>query len=171
MRALNGFLATLARALPCIACRNGSMLAIDLFSHMSRGTGAAVMPATVVTYGILMDCCYRSRLRNLVLFFFCRILRLELQLTAVTYNHLLKGLCEAKRMEQALGLMLHRTPDLGCAPDSFSLPILLNSFCNNRRSRKALELLQMMAKVGGGCPPDVISYNTDINGLCLRRAR
>ncbi|KAK3145037.1 hypothetical protein QOZ80_4AG0321840 [Eleusine coracana subsp. coracana] len=163
-RSLNNFLAALARAQPSAACSDGPTLAINLVSRMSHGAGPGVMPAPVVTYGILTDCCCRSSRPDLVLSIFGRVLRLGLWLSVFPYNNLLKGLCKAKRTEQALDLLLHRTPDLGCAPDACSLNILLKSFCDNKRSQKALELLQMMA-VGGDCSPNVVAYSTVIHGF------
>ncbi|GJM85026.1 hypothetical protein PR202_ga00754 [Eleusine coracana subsp. coracana] len=117
----------------------------------SQGTG----PPCAGTLSGLPTCCrivYRRSLRSVD-------------------NNLLKGLCKAKRTEQASDLLLHRTPDLGCAPDAYSLSILLKSFCDNKKSQKALELLQMMAGVGGGCSPDVVAYNMVIHGFFIRRSK
>ncbi|KAK3119077.1 hypothetical protein QOZ80_9BG0713290 [Eleusine coracana subsp. coracana] len=164
-RSLNGFLAALARAPPSAAFCDGPTLVINLVSRMSHSAGPGVMAAPVMTYSILMDCCCRSSRPHLVLSIFARILRSGLWLSVITYNRLLKGLCEAKRTEQALDLLLRRTPDLGCAPDACSLAILLKSFCDNKRSQKALQLLQMMDDVGSGCLLDVVVYSTVIHGF------
>ena len=80
-------------------------------------------------------------------------------------TNLLKGLCEAKLTYEALDILLHRMPELGCEPDVFSYYILLNSFYNNGKSGQAYELLRMMAERKAVCSPDVVAYTTVIDGF------
>ncbi|CAL5034852.1 unnamed protein product [Urochloa decumbens] len=165
-RLLNGFLAALAKSMPSSACSDGPALAIALFNRMSQhSAGPRVLPASVHTYGILIDCCCHVRRPDLALAFFGRLLRTGLGINVITFNSLLKGLCDAKRTEEALDVLLCQMPQLGCVSDVISYSVLLKSFCNEKRSQRAVELLRMMAKQGGVCSPDVVAYNTVMDGL------
>jgi pentatricopeptide repeat protein len=95
-RALNGFLAALARAPPTTACPDGPALAVTLLNTMSRAAGPRVLSPTFHTYDILMDCCNRARRPDLAPAFFGRILRTGLGVDVITCSTFLKSLCEAK---------------------------------------------------------------------------
>ncbi|KAK3135075.1 hypothetical protein QOZ80_5BG0414280 [Eleusine coracana subsp. coracana] len=164
VRPLSGFLAALARARPSHACSDGPALAIDLFGRMSRGAGPRVLPPTQYTYTILMDCCRRVRRLDLTLATFGRLFRTGIGADVVTFSSVLRSLCDAKRTEEAMDVLLHRMPKLGCIPNAISYTILLKGFCDDRRSRHALEILRMMAK-GDTCLPNVFTYTTVISGL------
>ncbi|KAF8673131.1 hypothetical protein HU200_048678 [Digitaria exilis] len=181
-RALNDFLAALARAPPSATCNDGPALAVTFFNIMSRDAGKRVMPPSVCTYSILMDCCTRAQLPDLALAFFGQLLRIGLGADEITFNNLLKSLCKAKRTEEALDVVLHRMPELSCVPNVISYNILLKRFCDNRNSGQACELLRRMIEKAAGCSPDVVSYNTQgiqpdlatynsiIDALCKARA-
>ncbi|CAD6253393.1 unnamed protein product [Miscanthus lutarioriparius] len=164
-RALNGFLSALARAPSSAACRDGPALAVALFNRASRADGPQVLSPTVCTYGILMDCCTRAHHPEQTLAFFGQVLKTGLGVNTIMITNLLKGLCEAKRTYEALDILLHRMPELGCVPDVFSYCILLKSLCNNGKSGQAYELLRMMAERKAACSPDVVAYNTVIDGF------
>jgi pentatricopeptide repeat protein len=51
-------------------------------------------------------------------------------------------------------------------PQCLLFNILLKGLCDENNSQEALELLHTMAHNGGSCAPDVVSYNTVIDGLC-----
>ncbi|CAO1939135.1 unnamed protein product [Urochloa humidicola] len=169
-RELNGLLVALARAPPSATCRDGPALAIALFNRISRSTGPRVVPTTVCTYSILMDCCCRARRPDLVLAFFGRILRLGLQLDVFTFNNLLKGLCQAKRTNEALDMLLCLlwTPGLDSAHDVISFSIVINGFFKEGKVEKACNLFHQM--IQRGVPPDVVTYNIVIDALCKARA-
>jgi leucine-rich PPR motif-containing protein len=83
----------------------------------------------------------------------------------VVINQLLNGLCDARRVGEAMDVLLQRMPEFGCTPNVVSYNILLKGFCNEKRAEEALELLRRMASdQGRSCPPDVVSYNT-VKGL------
>jgi pentatricopeptide repeat protein len=87
-----------------------------------------VAPPTVYTYNIIMDCCCRARRPDLGLAFFGRLLRIGLKLSQITANIFLKCLCDAKRTEEAVNmLLLRRMSELGCVPDSYSYNKVLKS--------------------------------------------
>ncbi|KAK1697420.1 hypothetical protein QYE76_014117 [Lolium multiflorum] len=159
-RALNGFLAAVARAPASRACSDGLSLAVALFDRMPL-----VAPPTVWTYSILLDCCCRAGQPDLALAFFGRFLRTGLKADIVIVGTLLKVLCHAKRTDEAADVLLHRMTDLGCVPDVISYTTVIKGFCDDSRSHRALDLLLMMAKQEGGCSPDVVSYTTVIHGF------
>ena len=165
-RALNGFLAALARAPPSAGCGDGPALAVALFNRVSRDSAAPrVLPPTAHTYGILMDCCLRMRRLDLALAFFARLLQTGLGVDAIAFTILLKGLCDSKRLDEALDMLLCRMPELGCVPNVISYSVLLKGFCSEKKIQQAVELLQFMAKEGGVCTPNVASYTTVIDAL------
>jgi len=112
-----------------------------------------------------MDCCTRAHRPELTLAFVGQLLKTGLGVDTIIISNLLKGLCEAKRTDEALDILLHRMPELGCVPDVFSYCILLKSFCNEGKSVQADEMLRMMAGRGAVCSPTVVAYNTVINGF------
>ncbi|KAK1601236.1 hypothetical protein QYE76_016764 [Lolium multiflorum] len=161
-RALTSFLAAVARAQ---ACSDGLSLVVALFNRMPRCDGTPVAPPTVHTYGILLDSCCRARQPDLALAFFGRFLRVGLKANNIIVNTLLKVLCHAKRTDEAVDVLLHRMPHLGCVPDAISYTTVIKGLCDDSRSQHALDLLRMMAKQEAACSPDVVSYNTVIHGL------
>ncbi|GJN37155.1 hypothetical protein PR202_gb26081 [Eleusine coracana subsp. coracana] len=165
-RALNGFLAALARAPPTSACSDGPSLAVAIFNRLSRF--GEVAPPTLCTYNILIDCCSRARRPDLGLSYFGRLLRTGLGVDVITFTGLLKCLRDAQRTEEALDVLLHRMPELGCVPNAISYSLVLKSFCNDRRSERALELLQMMAANGRtDSSRNVFAYTIVINGFFM----
>ncbi|KAG0528424.1 hypothetical protein BDA96_05G010300 [Sorghum bicolor] len=152
------------------ASRRGSSstseLVVSCFNRMIRDCCSKVAP-DVFTYSILVGC-------------FCRMGRLEHGFAAfglilktgwrvndvVVVNRLLKGLCDAKRVGEAMGVLLRRMSELGCTPNVVSYNTLLKGFCDENRAEEALELLHMMADGQvRSCPPNLVSYNTVINGF------
>jgi leucine-rich PPR motif-containing protein len=51
-------------------------------------------------------------------------------------NRLLNGLCDAKRVGEAMDVLLRRMPEFGCTPNVVSYNTLLKGFCNERRAQK-----------------------------------
>jgi pentatricopeptide repeat protein len=85
--------------------------------------------------------------------------------SVISFNYLFKGLCNTKRTDEAMDVLLHKMPKLGCVPHVISYLIRLKGFCDDRRCQRALDLLRMMAEKGGGFSPDVVAYNTVIHGF------
>ena len=94
--------------------------------------------------------------------FFGRLLKTGITKDVVTYSSLFKCLCDMKRTEEALNVLLHKMPD--DLPNVISYSVILKSLCDNGMSQQALDLLQTMEK-GGVCSPDVVSYTTVIHNL------
>jgi leucine-rich PPR motif-containing protein len=161
VRALNQLLSVVSRA----KCSSSYKLVVSRFNLMLRDCSNKVAPDRC-TYNILIDC-------------FCRMGRLEHGFAAfglipktgwrvnnIVINQLLKGLCDAKRVDEAMDILLRRMPDVGCAPSVGSYNTLLKGLCDEKRAKEALELLRMMADgQGSSCPPDVVSYNIVIKGF------
>nr|CAB3445511.1 unnamed protein product [Digitaria exilis] len=138
-RAINGFLAALAHAPLCAAYgRDGPALAVALFNRMSR---VAQQLPTACTYSILINCCGRAHLPDLALAFFGR----------------LPGRAWASISSHAIAfsrVCVMRTGQMR-----------LSTFCKQKKSLWAIDLLRTMAKKGGVSAPNVVSYNTVIDGL------
>uniref|UniRef100_A0A453N6B1 Pentacotripeptide-repeat region of PRORP domain-containing protein n=1 Tax=Aegilops tauschii subsp. strangulata TaxID=200361 RepID=A0A453N6B1_AEGTS len=163
VRALNGLFAALARAPPSTACTNAPALVIDLFNRMAQAGRRQVTAPTIYTYSILIECCHRACRPDLGLAFFGRLLQTGITTDVITYSSLLKCLCDMKRTEEALGVLLHRMPnDL---PNVISYSVILKSFCDSGRSHLALDLLRMMAEKGSDHSPSVVSYSVVIDGF------
>ncbi|EMS52196.1 hypothetical protein TRIUR3_11774 [Triticum urartu] len=165
-QALNGFLAALARAPASTACKDSPALAVSLFNRLRREASPHASPLTAHTYSILMDCCCRARRPDLGLAFFGRLLRTGLRTDGIDAYALIRCFCLAKRTDKAVSVLLHRMPELGCAPDALSYSVVLKVLCDDGRSQRALDLPQMMSKEGGGCAPNVVAYSTVIHGFC-----
>ncbi|KAF6993473.1 hypothetical protein CFC21_010362 [Triticum aestivum] len=168
-RSLDGFLAALSRATPSEACGDGPALALTLFNRVCREeAGMQVVPPTIFTYGILMNCCCRERRPDLGLAFFGRILKAGLKTNLITANTVLKCLYCAKHTDEAVDMLLHRMSDLGCVPDDFSYNTVLHGFFKEGKIGKACNLFhEMMLQ---GFVPDVVTYNLIIEALCKARA-
>ncbi|KAI4982037.1 hypothetical protein ZWY2020_022529 [Hordeum vulgare] len=165
-RSLNGLLTALSRAPDTESCRDGPALALALFNRIRREeAGSRVVSSTIFTYGILMNCCCRTRRPELGLALFGRVLRMGLKTNVVVVSTVLKCLCGAKRTDEAVNILLHRMSELGCVADAFSYTIVLKSLCDDSRSQRALDLLQMWEKERGVCSPNVVTYNTVIGGF------
>ncbi|OQU82832.1 hypothetical protein SORBI_3005G027680 [Sorghum bicolor] len=143
-----------------------SELVVSLFNRMVRECSIKVAPNTC-TYSILIGClCRMGRLKHSFATFGL-ILKTGWRVNDIVINQLLKGLCDGKRVGEAMDVLLQRMPELGCTPDTVSYSILLKGFCNENRAEEALELLRMMANDHGrSCPPNVVTYTTVIDGLC-----
>nr|BBM89975.1 pentatricopeptide repeat containing protein [Sorghum bicolor] len=142
-----------------------SQLGISLFDRMVRECSDKVAPDRC-TYSILIGCfCRMGRLEH-GFAVFGLILKTGWRVNHIVFNQLLKGLCDAKRLDEATNILLWRMPEFGCTPNVVSYNTLVKGFCNENRAEEALELLHVMADDQGlSCPPDVVSYNTVINGF------
>ncbi|VFQ63497.1 unnamed protein product [Cuscuta campestris] len=81
----------------------------------------------------------------------------------VSYNTLIKGLCNANRLLEALELRAGmETANL--TPDLLTYTILMDGFFRDDKVDEAMGLLEEM-KIKG-LEPDVFTYSTLVNGLC-----
>ncbi|VAH12594.1 unnamed protein product [Triticum turgidum subsp. durum] len=167
-RPLNKFLAALARAPASASCCDGPALAVALFGRLSRDVRRRVAQPNVFTYGVLMDCCCRACRTDLALAFFGRLLKTGLEANQVVFNTLLKGLCHTKRADEALDVLLHRMPELGCTPDVVAYNTVIHGFFKEGHVSKACNLFHEMAQQG--VKPNVVTYNSVIDALCKARA-
>ena len=162
-RSLDGFLAALAHVRDSASCRDGPALAIALYNRVRREEASP--GPTVFTYGILMNCCCRTGRPELGLSLFGLLLKTPIMTNVIVANTLLKCLCQANRTDEAVSVLLHRLSDLGCVPDAYSYNTVLKGLCADRRSQRALDLIQIVRKEGGGCSLGVVAYNTVIHGF------
>ncbi|KAF6990718.1 hypothetical protein CFC21_007883 [Triticum aestivum] len=166
-RPLNNLLAALARAPASAACSDGLALAVNLFSRISQGARCVAHP-TACTYGILMDCCCRAHRLDLAFAFFGRLLRTGLKAGVIQVCTLLKGLCHAKRTDEALNVLLHRMTELGCTPDVVAYNTVIHGFFKEGQVGKACSLFHEMAQQG--VAPNLMTYTSVIDALCKAKA-
>ncbi|CAN6335540.1 unnamed protein product [Urochloa humidicola] len=117
-----------------------ALVVSSLFNRMASASPNKVAP-DLHTYSIIIGS-------------FCSIGRLELSSAAfgltlktgwkvnvIVINQLLNGLCDAKRVCEAMDVLLRRMPEFGCTPTVVSYSTILNGFCNEKRAREAIDLL------------------------------
>uniref|UniRef100_A0ACD5ZPD8 Uncharacterized protein n=1 Tax=Avena sativa TaxID=4498 RepID=A0ACD5ZPD8_AVESA len=169
LRILNTFFAALARAPASAACRDGPALAVALFNRVRREEGSTrVAPFSVHTYSILMDCCCRARRPDLGLAIFGQLLRIGLKIDKITGITFLKCLCCASQTDEALDVLLHRMPQLGCSSNLVAYSTVIHGFCTEGKVSKACNLFHEMVRQG--IVPDVVTYTSIIDALCKARA-
>nr|QIP66486.1 restorer of fertility-like protein [Triticum aestivum]QIP66687.1 restorer of fertility-like protein [Triticum aestivum] len=165
-RPLNNLLAALARAPASSACRDGPALVVALFSRISQGARLRVLHPTACTYGILMDCSCRAHRLDLAFAFFGRLLRTGLKAGVIEVNSLLKGLCHAKRADEAMEVLLHRMPELFIGVQGTAVyRSLIQGFCTHGDLVKAKEYVTEMMKKGMP-PPDIMFFSSIMQNLC-----
>ncbi|KAF0930736.1 hypothetical protein E2562_034928 [Oryza meyeriana var. granulata] len=154
---------TLNRSLTAVA-RDSPAASVSCYNHMARAGADKVTP-TLLTYGILIGCCCRVGRLDLSFATFCSVIKKEFRVESITLTPLLKGLCADKRTSDAMDIVFRRMTELSCMPNVYYYNILFKGLCDENRSQEALELLHIMDDDRGGCPPDVCSYNTVIDGF------
>ncbi|XP_024969846.1 pentatricopeptide repeat-containing protein At1g52620 [Cynara cardunculus var. scolymus] len=86
-------------------------------------------------------------------------------------NSLLTGLVKTNRLETAFQVyneMLHRSDasGTGCCADNYSTSIMANALCKKGKVEEAKKLISN--RWGQGCIPNVVFYNTLIDGYCKK---
>ncbi|CAD6229376.1 unnamed protein product [Miscanthus lutarioriparius] len=166
--AFNQLLTAVSRASGQRSSTSESGIIVSLFNRMVRDCSIEVAP-DLYTYNILIGCfCRMGRLEN-GFATFGLILKTGWRVNGIVINQLLKGLCDDKRVGEAMDLLLRRMPEFGLTSDVVSYNTLLKGFCNEKRADEALELLHVMPD-GQGVSPDVVTYNTVIDGMCKAEA-
>ncbi|KAF7077887.1 hypothetical protein CFC21_082393 [Triticum aestivum] len=163
-RALNGLFAALARTPPSTTCADGPARAIDLFNRMARaGRRRRVIAPTSHTYSILIECCCLARRPDLGPSFFAHLLKTGVTADVVIFSGLFKCLCDMKRTEEALDVLLHRVPhDL---PNVISYSLSHGLLCKHGRIKEAEEIFYSMAV--NGRKPDIVSYPIMLHGYAI----
>jgi pentatricopeptide repeat protein len=87
----------------------------------------------------------------------------------ISYNIVLKRLCEDRRSQQALDLLLTLAREGGgCSPDVVSYSTVIHGFFREGEIGKACNLFHEM--VQQGVVPSVATYNSVIDALCKAKA-
>ena len=95
----------------------------------------------MTVYSILISClCRMGRLEH-GFAAFGLILKTGWRVDVVVINQLLKGLCDAKRVDEAMDVLLLLMPKVGCTPSVVSYSVVLKGLCDGKRAEEALELL------------------------------
>ncbi|PPD69638.1 hypothetical protein GOBAR_DD33477 [Gossypium barbadense] len=82
-----------------------------------------------------------------------------------TYFAMVKGFCNAGRLEEACELF-QAMKGQGFSPNVVAYFMLLEGICKHMSTRKELELLGEMDKAGRNCSPNVITYTFVIKSFC-----
>ncbi|KAL5215670.1 hypothetical protein ABZP36_007071 [Zizania latifolia] len=165
--ALNGLLVALTHALPSTTCRDGPSLAVELFGRMALSGHRASAPI-IHTYGIVIDCCRRDHRADLTLAFVACLLRMGLRLGVIMLSNLLKGLCDARRSQQAREMLRMMTKGGVAAPNVFAYNIAIDGFFKEGEVEKACGLFHEMKEQR--ISSDAVTYNSIINALCKSKA-
>jgi len=111
---------------------------------MVRDCSIKVAP-NLCTYSILIGCCCRMGRLEHSFAAFGLILKTGWSMASpeapIVINQLLKGLCDAKRVDEAMDVLLLLMPKVGCTPSVVSYSVVLKGLCDGKRAEEALELL------------------------------
>ncbi|KAJ4794433.1 Pentatricopeptide repeat-containing protein [Rhynchospora pubera] len=140
---------------------------LSLFNQLPRPRGIS---PDVCTYSICIDCCARVNRLGLAFALLGRLLKDRLRAKPIVFTPLLKGLCRDNRITEAADMVFDKMPKLGCAPNLISYAALIKGYCSAEKTIFATELLHKMITQRGEFKPDVITYNTVIDGLCKEGA-
>ncbi|XP_042458962.1 pentatricopeptide repeat-containing protein At5g65560-like [Zingiber officinale] len=80
-----------------------------------------------------------------------------------TYTMLIAGLCRARRMDEAWGVLDQMVEDK-LLPTVQSYTCIVQGYCSEGRIKEAKRLVARME--GIGCPPDVVTHGILIEALC-----
>ena len=75
----------------------------------------------------------------------------------VSYNIILKGLCDEKRIEEALQLLFHKMDDRGISPTVVTYNTVIDGLCKVQAVDRAEGVLQQM--IHKGVKPNIQTYN------------
>ncbi|CAM0955651.1 unnamed protein product [Alopecurus aequalis] len=81
----------------------------------------------------------------------------------VTYSTLIRGLCSAGRVAEALGV-LDLMLEEGCLPNAHTYTPIMHAYCTAGMIHEAKKLLDSM--IAAGCAPSTATYNVLIKALC-----
>ncbi|RLM59087.1 protein Rf1, mitochondrial-like [Panicum miliaceum] len=164
VRAFNHLLTSISRAQGRDS--STSALVVSLFNRMARASPNKVAH-NGSTYNILIGC-------------FCRMGRLELGFASfglvlkagwrveTVINPLLKGLCDTKRVDEAMDILPRRMPEFGCPPNTVAYTIVIDGLFGDGQVDKAYNLFREMDN--RRIFPTVVAYTAVIDGLCKAQA-
>ncbi|CAL5365129.1 unnamed protein product [Camellia sinensis] len=81
----------------------------------------------------------------------------------VTYTTLIGGLCQARKLRDAL-FLFNEMQVHGQIPNLFTYSVLLDGLCKNQHLDEALALFKKLEKAG--LAPDIVIYSNLIQGMC-----
>ncbi|KNA16260.1 hypothetical protein SOVF_090790 [Spinacia oleracea] len=120
---------------------------------------------TVLSFNALLGACVSSKNFDKVDGFLRELpVKLSIKPNVVSYNTVIKALCEMGSFDSAFSL-LDKMEKEGLKPDLISFNILLNAFYKNSRFSDGERLWAMMEI--HNVVPDIISYNSKVYGLIL----
>jgi pentatricopeptide repeat protein len=119
-----------------------------------------VAPSSI-TFGILLDACIDKCKMDIASLVFRQMINSGLEMNAVLFTTMMKGLAKAGRVKDALDLYEHMIQQ-GIEPDLFTYSTLIKCLCDNKELESAFLLLDQMSTKG--ISPDEVIFNNLLAG-------
>eukprot|EP00746_Dinoflagellata_sp_MGD_P013803 gnl/MRDRNA2_/MRDRNA2_129977_c0_seq1.p1 gnl/MRDRNA2_/MRDRNA2_129977_c0~~gnl/MRDRNA2_/MRDRNA2_129977_c0_seq1.p1 ORF type:complete len:622 (+),score=131.78 gnl/MRDRNA2_/MRDRNA2_129977_c0_seq1:96-1961(+) len=119
-----------------------------------------VAPSSI-TFGILLDACIDKCKMDIASLVFQQMIGSGLQMNAVLFTTMMKGLAKAGRIKDALEMYDHMMQQ-GIEPDLFTYSTLIKCLCDNKELESAFLLLDQMSTKG--IAPDEVIFNNLLAG-------
>ncbi|XP_057550475.1 putative pentatricopeptide repeat-containing protein At1g12700, mitochondrial [Amaranthus tricolor] len=143
-------------------CRTGDNLgALKLLRDME--SHAHCMPGIVI-YSTIIDSLYKDGLINEAVNLFSEMQVKGIRPNVVTYNILIRGMCNLARWKEAEDM--HETVAKNLIPQVSTYSMLIDMYCKDGMIDEAEAVFRLMTEKGQ--VPDLITYNTLMDGYCLR---
>ncbi|KAK1632995.1 hypothetical protein QYE76_007310 [Lolium multiflorum] len=139
-------------------------LALTIFGRFLR----AGLKANIVIVGILLKVlCRAKRTDEAADVLLHRMPHLGCVPDAISYNTVIKGLCDDSRSQHALELLrMMAKQEASCSPDVVSYTTVIHGFLKEGKFSAASNLFHEM--VQQGVVPNVVTYSSMIDALCKR---
>ncbi|PKA65708.1 Pentatricopeptide repeat-containing protein [Apostasia shenzhenica] len=127
----------------------------NLFDGLHKRDAGLAHAPNVVSYTTLIRCyCSHLMLADAIALF-DEMVVLGLKPNKITYNTLVKGICEAGRMDLLKKIM---DEDVGFRPEICTFNTLISAHCNNSNVDDALKVFDKLIELR--IRPDLTSYST-----------
>ncbi|XP_004296324.1 PREDICTED: pentatricopeptide repeat-containing protein At1g12300, mitochondrial-like [Fragaria vesca subsp. vesca] len=131
---------------------------------LSRKIGLIGIAPDYYTLAILINCyCHLNRLL-FGLSVLGQFFKLGLQPNVITFNTLINGFVLDNQVQEAARFFNKMRKAGHCKPDVFTFNTLIKGSSKTGNNSAAMQLLSKMEE--NGYMPDIVSYNTVIDGLC-----
>ncbi|KAK8613458.1 hypothetical protein V6N13_101220 [Hibiscus sabdariffa] len=162
------------RPLPSIVAFNHLLGAVSKMKHYAlvvsmckQMMGCSEFQPDVVAMNIWLSCLCNLKKVDLGFSVFAMIIKLGLQPYPYTMNALLLGLIEEGKIVEAMGLFWKIMKN-GYLCNQYTYGIIIKGLCRSGNFRLAVVLLIKM-KGNGSFEPNVVCYNTIIDGFCKEK--
>ncbi|KAL1161461.1 hypothetical protein V6Z11_A07G136000 [Gossypium hirsutum] len=128
--------------------------ALQIFNKVSRQKGFTHNSAT---YGTILHKLAQSKK-------FQAVDSLLRQMSYETCRFHEGGLCESRRLKEAIELFEEMVGKDQILPDALTYNLLINGFCREGKVDRARKIIEFMKN--NGCSPNLFNYSALMNGLC-----